>query len=359
MYIDQAKDLIKNMIEKDVRIPTFLVGTMGIGKSKIFEQIAEELDVSLVDLRLSQQEPSDLIGVPRSNKDENKTVWLKPGWWPEPGTRGIVFLDEVNRAPIDVRQAVFQLVLDRRLHTHQLPDGWYVHAAGNPDNSNYQVETLDPAMVRRFLCLKISPNVDSWAKYWHSTYQDEYADILSKFVLSHKDNALAPNEQYELGAKPTPDGYRMVWEMMTSGAIPPGLEQEVISGIIGQEMSIALLKFQDSKYKKPIGAAEILDHYTDKSKGLKKKILEQPNDHMYVTIHNVIAVLQAIDSDEERKKNFKTEQYVNLKQFIIDIRDEDRATVVFKLPDFFVHKMGEYPDLIAAVRKVRNELERK
>src|SRR5262249_58690591 len=44
--------------------------------------------------------------------------------------RGVLFLDELNRAPDDVLQAAFQLVLDGAVGEYMLPDGWSVVAAG-------------------------------------------------------------------------------------------------------------------------------------------------------------------------------------------------------------------------------------
>ena len=154
MWLDQAKDLIKRAARAQAPHPILMMGQMGIGKTQIVEQVARELAEELgnfgsktfdltnpkdvdslndvfgfVDLRLATQEPADLVGFPHL-VDKISRVFKKaykvlshaqPEWFPEEGTRGIIHLDELNRAPTDVRQAIFQLVKERRLHTHRLP----------------------------------------------------------------------------------------------------------------------------------------------------------------------------------------------------------------------------------------------
>ena len=93
-------------------------------------------------------------------------MYARPEWFPdESQPKGILFLDELNRAPVDVRQAVFQLVKEKTMHTHKLPEGWFIVSAINPDNTGYQVETLDKAMLRRFCQIKVTKDADIWLSW--------------------------------------------------------------------------------------------------------------------------------------------------------------------------------------------------
>lgn len=350
MHVNAYKQLLKSCIEKDVKIPFLVVGTMGIGKSQVHAQVAQELSTpekpfQIIDLRLAQQEPGDLIGLPRSNKETGKTTWLKPEWWPEEGTRGILFLDEVNRAPVDVRQAVFQLVLDRKLHTHQLPNGWYVHAAMNPDNGAYQTEQLDQAMVRRFCVIKLAADLEDWSKFWYKRYEgDEKAEFIARFVMAHK-KLLVLQEEFDIESKPTPDSYRMAYELWSSGAIPDNLQAEVFRGVIGNEASIAFIRFLDKKFVKPISGKEILANYGK----VKEAVLAQSNDANYVTLHDLIGII----SDG---KNVNKAQLDNLAAFLLDAPAESQATLIVKMPDNLIGKLSTYKDLVQKIKEVLERL---
>lgn len=140
-------------------VTPFLWGHRGVGKSSLFREIAEERGWGFIDLRCSQLEAADLRGLPERSAD-GRTRFLPPadlpiGDWddaeaarqigPPPAentglrergeflrrsrraeprrARGILLLDELNRAPDDVLQAAFQLILDRAVGEYALPPG--------------------------------------------------------------------------------------------------------------------------------------------------------------------------------------------------------------------------------------------
>ena len=161
MQIKQVQEFIGNVSDKELNIPILLLGSTGIGKSYQLKELAQQKDIEFIDLRLATQEVTDLIGIPRSEK--GKTHWEKPNWFPEEGTRGILALEEVNRAPEDVRQAIFQLLTEWQLHTHKLPKSWIIVSLINPDNGAYHVNQLDPAFKRRFCQVVVdNPSEVDW-----------------------------------------------------------------------------------------------------------------------------------------------------------------------------------------------------
>jgi MoxR-like ATPase len=86
-------------------------------------QIAAEHVVPIIDIRLSQMEPSDLRGIPF--RVGERVEWAIPAILPHAerhGARGILFLDEITSAPPAVSAAAYQLILDRRLGEYQVPD---------------------------------------------------------------------------------------------------------------------------------------------------------------------------------------------------------------------------------------------
>jgi hypothetical protein len=159
-----------------------ICGNHGIGKSQIVKQAAKKLDIPCIDFRLSQNDVGDLKGMPFHVN--GRTVFAPPEFFPlreadavqlkeflglttditkgRYGDKGILFLDEINRANREVQQAAFELVLDRRLNLRALPDGWRVVSAINDEDDIYTVNSLDPAFLSRFFMIKFNPTVEEW-----------------------------------------------------------------------------------------------------------------------------------------------------------------------------------------------------
>jgi MoxR-like ATPase len=144
------------------RRPVLLEGMTGIGKSQIVGEFAAATGISLVVLDLSLLEPPDLVGLPMIR--DGRTHYASPAELPTTG-RGILMLEELNRAEIPVMQPALQLLSARRLHAYELPPGWMCVAAVNPDDGDYQVNRLDPALRSRFLQLSVCSDREAWLRW--------------------------------------------------------------------------------------------------------------------------------------------------------------------------------------------------
>lgn len=327
MNVADAKRWLKILVEKQVPVAPLFVGPMGCGKSEIVKQVASELGIQLVDLRLAQMEPGDLIGIPYREGERSK--WAVPDWFPKEGTKGIIFLDELNRAPNDVRQAVFQLIWDKKMHLHSLPKGWAVVAAVNPDGSDYQVEVLDKAMVRRFCVVETKPNVDVWMQY--AVGEGKVVSEVTGFIGTHK-NMLFEEEQFEMPVKRNNAAWSVVSLLRQAGAIPPDLEFEIIAGIVGKEAAAAFISYLDKNYERPVNGEEVLKDY----ESVKEKIAKQSKKHdeMYVTIKQVIGIV-------ESSKKLGKKQTENLKEFLLDLSADLAAMFVHALPSEIVSELAD------------------
>src|SRR3972149_6485728 len=75
--------------------PVMLWGPPGVGKSQMVAQVAKKYGVPVIDIRLSQMEPTDLRGIPFRVGDV--VEWAIPAMLPDAsrhGAEGILFLDE-------------------------------------------------------------------------------------------------------------------------------------------------------------------------------------------------------------------------------------------------------------------------
>jgi len=341
MHINDAKRFIREVVKKQVPVTIAMVGPSGIGKSAIEKQLAKELEVEFLDLRLATQEPSDLIGIPY--RDGDVTRWAKPAWFPKPGTKGIICLEELNRAPNDVRQCIFQFIWDRVLHTHPLPEGWSIVLAMNPetDDGSYQVETLDKALVRRCSVIVVEPNVNAWMEW--GTGPGSVPPEITGFIGTHKDMLFEP-ENFDFPVTRTPASWGDTLSLLFKAkAIPQDLEFEVISGIVGKVAAAAFIKYMDKQYERPVNGEEVLNDYS----AVREKILKQAKkaEEMYVTIKQIIGI------SEKSNKKLTKKQMDNLIEFIDDLPADTAAMLVHELPSEIVSALVEIDDRILKVGK--------
>jgi len=144
--------------------PLFIHGSPGIGKSYIVNDIASKLDLEIVDVRLSQLDAVDLRGIPAISNAQ--TVWMPPVFLPtESESRGILFLDELNSAPLSVQAAIYQLILDRKIGEYSMPKGWRIVCAGNKIDDRGIVFKLPSPLINRMVHIVLEARFDDF-KTW-------------------------------------------------------------------------------------------------------------------------------------------------------------------------------------------------
>lgn len=266
-----AKEIIRACFKSGI-VP-FLWGEAGIGKSELVKQEADKMEYNFVDLRLGQMEVGDLIGIP-SIKD-GKTTWLMPEWFPTK-PRTIVFLDELNRATHDVIQAIFQFVLNKKLHLHKLPEECYIVCAGNPsDGENYDTRELDLALRTRFLNINLEVDNDVWIRWAKSNNINK--DIID-YVSNNPKNILVNNTKENVHISPRI--WAFVDKMLKSG-LAKEVEAEAIMSLLGDTIGLA---FMQTRGKGTILSAKVIlkdiKKHKDYIEGLTPDIIATTIDEM-------------------------------------------------------------------------------
>ncbi|HEY9050866.1 MAG TPA: AAA family ATPase [Gammaproteobacteria bacterium] len=195
-----------NSTESGHHTPVMLWGPPGVGKSQIVAQVAEQYQVPVIDIRLSQMEPSDLRGIPFRVGD--LVEWATPAMLPNAerhGTKGILFLDEITSAPPSVSAAAYQLILDRRLGNYKVPDGWAIFAAGNRQGDRGVTYTMPAPLANRFSHYEVDVNLDDWVAWaWDHGIDEKVIafirfrpDLLFDFDPSHNPVAFPSPRSWE------------------------------------------------------------------------------------------------------------------------------------------------------------------
>ena len=162
--------------------PVMLWGPPGVGKSQMVAQVADRNDVPVIDIRLSQMEPSDLRGIPF--RVDERVEWAVPAMLPDRnrhGERGILFLDEITSAPPSVSAAAYQLILDRRLGAYTVPAGWAIFAAGNRQGDRGVTYTMPAPLANRFSHFEVETHLDDWVAWAYANGIDERVIAFLRF----------------------------------------------------------------------------------------------------------------------------------------------------------------------------------
>ena len=246
MNPQSAKRAISHLIKR--KVPIFLWGPPGIGKSSIIAQIAEDQGIACIDLRLSLLDPTDLRGIPFFNTNDESAIWAPPSFLPDGSEeKGILFLDELNTAAPMVQASAYQLILDRKIGEYSLPDGWAIVAAGNRESDRGVVFRMASPLANRFVHLEMTPNVEDW-KLWAKESNIETSIIA---FISYRPYALfAFNTQNDEKSFATPRTWEYVNEILESKP-DDDLLLTMISGAIGEELGASFLAFRAVEEKLP------------------------------------------------------------------------------------------------------------
>ncbi|MEN8174573.1 MAG: AAA family ATPase [Pseudomonadota bacterium] len=229
--------------------PVMLWGPPGVGKSQMVAQIAAAHDVPVIDIRLSQMEPSDLRGIPfRVNEN---VEWATPAILPDVrrhGDEGVLFLDEITSAPPSVSAAAYQLILDRRLGEYCVPDGWAIFAAGNRQGDRGVTYAMPAPLANRFSHFEVDTNLDDWVAWAYANGIDERVIAFLRFrpeLLFDFDPAHNPM------AFPSPRSWEFAHRALQKFDHQPQLLQGTLQACVGPAAGIELHAFVNSLDQMP------------------------------------------------------------------------------------------------------------
>lgn len=168
--LDQARTMVEECLVCNL-VPITL-GSPGMGKSAMYADIAKEYKLKLIDLRLSQFDPTDLNGFPAPDYKTGRSGYLPPEYFPlegDPVPAGyegwMVLLDELPSASLAVQAAAYKLILDRMVGMHKLHPKVRLAAAGNLLTDNAIVNELSTAMQSRIIHILVKSNLQVWVKH--------------------------------------------------------------------------------------------------------------------------------------------------------------------------------------------------
>lgn len=166
--IKQAITMVTTAIKAGL-VP-MIHGSPGCGKSEVVHGIAKDFNLKVIDLRLSQLDPSDLNGFGALKGDRAKYYPmeffpLENDPLPEGYDGWMLFFDELSTAVAALQAASYKIILDRMVGGHKLHRKVAIVAAGNLATDNAIVEDMSTALQSRMLHIEMETCPIQWVEW--------------------------------------------------------------------------------------------------------------------------------------------------------------------------------------------------
>jgi MoxR-like ATPase len=234
---NEAKAAIRKCMKK--QRPVFMWGPPGIGKSDIVKQLGAEQDRNVIDVRLSLWEPTDIKGIPFYNANLGTMSWAPPLEFPQdPEDTSILFLDELNSAAPATQAAAYQLILNRRVGTYQLPKGVTIVAAGNRETDKGVTFRMPAPLANRFLHVELRCDFDDWHTWAVSNRVHEQVVGYLGFA---KQDLYDFDPRSASKAFATPRSWSFVSELLEEDDVPESTLTDLIAGAVGEGLAVKFM----------------------------------------------------------------------------------------------------------------------
>jgi len=295
-----------------VKKPILLRGRHGVGKSCVVYQTAQALGLPVVERRASQMTEGDLVGLPIIEGDV--TRFNPPDWFKECCDYArVLFLDEVDRAIIEVRQGIFELTDSRKLNGFTLHPDTVIFAAvnGGEHGAQYQVGEMDPAELDRWTVFDVEPTTEDWLDWAQTNVNEVVWDFINqnRNHLEHT-GEFEPNKVYPS---------RRSWDRLNECLATAGMFTEdakektdvifhLATAFVGFEASVALTDFVKT-YERQVTIEMILE------KGQIEKTTDFGiNDHA--------ALVEKMEAAKIFEEPLPAEQVTNLAAYFVTVPSE-------------------------------------
>lgn len=297
LNIDELKDVIRHIvsnnrfIQNNGKLPVALevTGESGLGKTTSIVQLAEEFGLNFVKLNLAQiEELGDLVGFPirqfeMENLEKGDNIWVDehaasefakagykftsknrmsycpPEWIADKEGGGILLIDDWTRADVRFIQAIMELIDRQTYISWTLPKDWHIILTANPDNGEYNVNSIDTAQKTRFATMNLTFDIKVWARWAESNGIDSRC---INFLLMHPELVTK-----EVNPRSITTFFNSISSIKNfENSLP--LIQMLGEGTVGVEFSSLFTLFINNKLDKLIHPEEIL--FSDN----EKKVIE-------------------------------------------------------------------------------------
>ena len=211
--------------------PLLILGPVGVGKSQAPVQVAREEGWHVEVVNLSNYQPSEVTGWVTQvgdAMDQLLPVWgrnvIDAG---KSGSKSLIIFEEFPQCDIDVQKASAQVIWDRRLAGHRLPEDCLIIANGNRKSDKAAVKSIPEHLVSRFNIVTVEAELDpTLAHFAKIDVAPEVTTYLTQF----------PDALHRHAADGTPFPCPRTWVAVSDvikAEVPKAIEMPMIAGAIG------------------------------------------------------------------------------------------------------------------------------
>lgn len=169
----------KYMLGEANKLPFYLLGAPGIGKTQIVGQVAEELEISFVSTSITHHSRNTVLGLPviteLIGQDGDNVKYTKYTMSEiladvqeryEKGEReGILLLDEFASMAESLIAPMLAFLQTKNIGNYVLPEGWIIVLCSNPPAYNRTAREFDTAIMDRVRVIHIEYNAKEFIAY--------------------------------------------------------------------------------------------------------------------------------------------------------------------------------------------------
>lgn len=191
-----AKDKNGNYLMKEVnRLPFYMEGSPGIGKTQMTSQIADELGIGFVSFSITHHSRNTLLGLPViSDMDGvryteytmSEIIAAVLDKYNSGQREGILLLDEFNCMSETIMPVMLSFLQTKNIGSHYLPEGWVIVLCGNQKAFNKSARSFDFAVLDRLRVLYVDFAIEDFLIY---AMEHEFEDEIREFVRINPDSA--------------------------------------------------------------------------------------------------------------------------------------------------------------------------
>ena len=293
IIIKMQLDTMEKFPKASAKLPPMMIwGAPGVGKSTMVKNIANELGIGFIDVRLSQREPVDIRGLPVPSEDGVK--WIVSSEWPrDPKSRGIILFDEISSADRSLQVAAYEFILDRRLgNLYQVPDGWYIIAAGNRIEDRAVAMTMSSALANRFMHVELREDAEEWGRWAVMT---GIHPAVCSFIKFRPELLFKMEDENLERGWPSPRAWERVSIMLKlaeQNQMRSSLVQKMVYGLVGNGAGSEFMSF----YKNADIMEDVLEAMTNPDKDI---IIPDSPDRKYALVSAMVYYLWKGRTEEE------------------------------------------------------------
>lgn len=332
----------------------FITSKPGVAKSAIGRNIAEKMGFRYVDMRLSMNDESDFKYPYVDEKDyDGKKIKVSgfavPSWAYEANQAPtIIHFEELNRAPLFVRNAALQILLEREIGEFKFNQNVLMMASGNlGDEDGTDVEELDSALNNRLIHIPHTLSVDEWL---NDFAEQNCHRLITSFIKAH------PEKMYQgatenTKAYATPRSWTMLSEYIVSNYGIDASPREFLSDL--KEISTGYLGNSAMKFIQycedmlNISIQDVLDNYEKIKKDLERYNRDKNSE--------LIQSLKEIDIVKLSEK-----QLGNVVKFLKNVGDDEKTAYLLYILDNVTDVTNpklkkfllQFEDLLRTIRKI-------